>query len=132
MDELHREAAQPERGPRLFGENLGVIEQLVLFQLQLHQGRRQRGGVDGNVQLLQHVRHRADVVLVAMGQNQATDLLGVGPQIAHIRQHNVHAVHVLIREAHAAVHNNNVAAELIGGHVFADFTQTAQGNDFQF
>ena len=132
MDELHREAAQPEGGAGLLGKDLGVIQQLMLLQLQLHQGRRQRGGVDGDVQLLEHIGHRADVVLVAVGQDQAPDLLRIGLQIGHVRQHDVHAVHVLIREAHAAVHNDNVAAEFIGGHIFPDFSQTAQGDDLQF
>ena len=72
------------------------------------------------------------MVLMAVGQDQAPDFLRVGLQISHVRQHDVHAVHVLIREAHAAVHNDNVAAEFIGSHIFSDFSQTAQGNDFQF
>ena len=35
-------------------------------------------------------------------------------------------------EGHAAVHHDDLAAVLIGGHVLADLIETAQGDDFQF
>jgi len=37
-----------------------------------------------------------------------------------------------IREAHAAVDDDDLAAVLIDGHVLADLVETAKRNDFQF
>ena len=50
----------------------------------------------------------------------------------HVRDDAVDAVHVVAGEGHAAVHHDDLAAVLIGGHVLADLVETAQGDDFQF
>ena len=69
---------------------------------------------------------------MSVGQDKAPDTVGVCLQVADVRQNNVNAVHILIGKAHTAVDHDNVAAELVGSHIFADLTQTAQGNNFQF
>ena len=53
-------------------------------------------------------------------------------QIRHIGDDTVDAVHVVAGEGHTAVHHDDLAAVLIGGHVLADLIQTAQRDDFQF
>ena len=132
VDKFHGKAAQAKNGTGLFREYLGVIKQVMLLKLQLNQSGGERGGIDRNVQILQHIGYRADVVLVPMGQNQAPYTVRVGTQIADVRQNNVDAVHILVGKTHAAVHHNNVAAKLIGRHVLADLAKSSQGYNFQF
>ena len=72
------------------------------------------------------------MVLVAVGDEKAADAVPVFYQIRHVGNHQVDAVHVPVREAHAAVHHDDLAAVLIDGHVLADLVQTAKGNDFHF
>ena len=49
--------------PRLFFE-------LVFFQAALHQRQRESGAVDRHVDFGEEIGNRADVVLVAVGQDQ--------------------------------------------------------------
>ena len=53
-------------------------------------------------------------------------------QIADVGDDAVDAVHIVPGKGHAAVHDDDLAAVLIGGHVLADLIETAQRNDFQF
>ena len=132
VDELDLEAAELEPVARFFGEDLRVIQQVVLLQLQLNDGCGQRCGVDGNVQLTQHVRDSADVILMPMRNDHAADVIPVALQVRDVRNDHIHAVEALIRKAHTAVNQNDVFSILVDGQVFADFAQTAERNDFQF
>ena len=51
---------------------------LALLELRLHHRQRQRGAVHRALEMRQHVRHGADVVLVAVGEHQRRDL-GIAP-----------------------------------------------------
>ena len=85
-----------------------------------------------HIHLLEDVGDGADVVLVAVGDEEAADAALILDEVGHVRDDAVNAVHIVPGEGHAAVHNDDLAAVLIGGHVFADLIQTAQGDDFQF
>ena len=132
MDELHGELACPDALARLYGDELGGFHQLVLLQLQLDETGGEAGAVDGHVDLLEHIGDGADVVLVAVGDEQAPDPGLVLDEVADIGDHAVDAVHVITGEGHTAVHHDDFTAVFIGGHVLADLVETAKGNDFQF
>ena len=132
MDELHGELACPDHIPGLAGLDVGLAEQPVLLQLQLHQPGGHTGGVDGGVDVPEHIGQRADVVLVAVGQENAPDLVLVLDQIGDVRDDHVDTVHVVIGKAHAHVYHNDVLAVLVDGEVFADLIEAAQGYNFQF
>ena len=70
MDELHLEFACPDGLPRLHGDELGGAHQPVLLQLQFDKPRREFRAVDGQVDLLEHIGDGADVILVAVGDEQ--------------------------------------------------------------
>ena len=104
----------------------------MLLQLQLDKTGGEAGAVDGHIDLLENIGDGADVVLVAVGDEQAPDPGFVLDEIAHIGDHAVDAVHIIAGEGHAAVHHDDLAAVFIGGHVLADLVETAKGDDFQF
>ena len=118
--------------PRLAGDHLGFGHQAVLLQLQLDQPRAHPGGIDGRIHRTQHIGDGPDVVLMSVGDEDAPDLALVLDEIAHIGNDHVDAVHIVIREPHAAVHNDDVVAILIDRQVLTDLVQTAQRDDFQF
>ena len=132
VDELHAEPPGLDHLARLAGDELGLVQQAVLLQLQLHQPRGHAGGVDGHVDIPQQIGDGADVILVTVGQEDAPDLLLVLDQIGEVRDDHVDAVHVVVGEAHAHVHHDDVVAILVDGHVLADLIESAQGDDFQF
>ena len=66
---------------------------------------------------------------MSVGDKEAPDLALVFLQIGDIRNHQIHAVHIVIREGQAAVHHNDVVAVLKGGDIHADLSKTAQRDD---
>ena len=88
--------------------------------------------IDGRVDPVHHIRQRADVVLVAVGDEEAAELLLIFCKIGDVRNDKVHAVHVVLGEAEAAVDDDHVLAVFQHGHVLADLIQTAERNDLQF
>ena len=132
MEELHLELAGLHSLARLHGDELGGVQQSVLLQLQLDEPGGEAGAVDGGVDLLEDVGNGTDVVLVPVGDEHAPQAAVVLHQIADVGDDAVDAVHIVPGKGHAAVHDDDLAAVLIGGHVLADLIETAQRNDFQF
>ena len=132
MDKLHLEAAELKLIARLFREDLRMVKQVMLFELELNDRRRQRRCIDRHVKLLEHIRDRANVVLVSVRDDHAADAVFVGLQVADVRDDHVNAVEVLIRKAHAAVDKEHILAILVNGEVLADLTEPAERDDFQF
>ena len=132
MDEFHGEFACPDGFARVHGDELGGFHQLVLLQLQPDQSGGEAGAVNGDIDLLEHIGDGSHMVLMAVGYEQAPDAGAVLDEVGDVRDDGIDAVHVVPGKGHAAVHHDDLAAVLIGGHVFADLVQTAQGNDLQF
>ena len=132
MDELHIELPGPDHLPGLHGNQLGLLEQAVLLQLELDQPGCKSGAVNGHVHLPEHIGDGADVVLVPVGDEEPPDPPLVFHQIGHIGDHQIDPVHVPVREAHAAVDDDHLAAVLIDRHVLSDLIETAEGNNFHF
>ena len=129
MDGLDGKAAQLELAPGGDLHQLGAAQQAVLLQLVLDEADGEPGGVDRQVHLLEQVGQRADVVLVAVGDDDALDLILVLHHIGEVGDDQVHAEHVAVREDEAAVHDHHVALALVEGDVLAHLAQAPQGDD---
>ena len=70
------------------------------------------------------------MILMAMGQEKSTELLLVLDQVGHIRHHQIHAIHIILREAQSAVYYDHVTAVLQHGDIFSDLIESAKGYDF--
>ena len=130
MDELHLELAGPDGAARLHGDDLGGVQQAVLLKLQLNKSGGEAGAVDGHIHLLENIGNGPDVVLVAVGDEQAPETVVILDQVADIGNDTVDAVHIVAGEGHAAVHHDDLTAVFVGGHVFTDLIEAAQGDDF--
>ena len=58
---------------------LRLLFEVVLLQAPLHQRQREGRAVDRDVDLGEEVGHGADVVFVAVGQDQGADVLAGSP-----------------------------------------------------
>ena len=67
--------------------------------------------------------------VMPVGQEHAADLVFVFDQVRHVGNDQVDAVHFLIREAKAAVDDDDILAVFEYGHILADLVETAKGND---
>ena len=68
--------AEGAEGEAAAGEDfdeLGVVEEAMLFELAFDVGERELGAVDGDVELGEDPGQAADVVLVAVGEDDAAD-----------------------------------------------------------
>ena len=83
------------------------------------------------VEVLQEIRQRTRMVLMAMGDDDAAKLVLVLENIGVIRQDEVDAGLVVVREHEACVDEHHVIAALEGGHVLADAVKAAQGDDLE-
>ena len=75
---------------------------------------------------------RANVVLMAVGDEKATHFVGVFDQISHIGNDQVHAVHFIFREAQTAVDYDHILPVFQDGHILTDLIEAPQGDNFQF
>ncbi len=81
--------------------------------------------------LAQQERHRADVVLVAVGEHERVDVVEPVLDGPEVRQDQVDAGRVLGREQHAAVDDEQPPVVLEHGHVAADLADAAERDDAQ-
>ncbi len=102
----------------------------VLFQFRFDEREREGRAENRDVcPQLQKVRHRPDVVLVAVREHDAENVIETIPDRAEVGQDQVDAGLVLFREQHAAVDDENLAVDFEGRHVATDLAQSADGRD---
>jgi hypothetical protein len=121
LDHLHLERARVEG---LGGEHVldPHVAQLVLVELGAHHRGGQRAAVDGwgAVELAQHERQGADVILVPVGEHDRVDVFGALAQVGEVRQHQVDAELIRRGEHQARVDHDDAAVVLDDHHVLAD------------
>ena len=107
-----------------------VVVELVLLDLDPQEATGQRGRVNGHArEVRQDERQPADMVLVAMRDEESPDLLPVLTEVGHVGNDEVDAEHRLVGEHEPAVDNDDVIAVLEHVHVLADLAHAAKRND---
>ena len=129
MDGFHSKAAQRDL---LAGADLmedGAGRQTMLLQLVFDQADGQLGGVDRHIEFFEQVRQTADVILMAVGDEQTLDAVLIFQHIGKIRNDQINAEHISIGENKSAVHEDHIPLAFIQRNVFADLTEAAQRAD---
>ena len=114
--------------PRLYGDELGFVEQFVLFQPPLDQRQREFGSVNRHIQLRQQKRHAADVVLMAVRENQAADHARVLLQVAEVRRDDIDAQQFRFGKHHARIDDDNVVAVAERHGVHPELAESSNGH----
>src|SRR5205085_2226374 len=109
------------------------VAEAVLVELRARHRGRQRTAEhrDLGAQLAQDPRQRAEVVLVAVRDDDPLDVVDAVAQVAEVRQHEVDADHLGGREAQPDVDDDDRVLVLEDHHVLADLAQPAQREDAQ-
>ena len=111
-------------------DELGVAQQPVLVQLRLDHAERQPRAPDlAHADLAHHVGQRADVVLVAVREDDRVDAAGRVAQVGEVGQDEVDARHLVAREREAAVDQDAALALLDDAQVVADLAQAPERDD---
>ncbi len=113
------------------GNAHGTHVQAVLLEFPFQQADGQGGAVYGPAQFRPDIRHGANVILVTMGEDRADDAVPVGFQKSGIGNDQINAGGLAGGKGDAAIHQQQLAVEIVGHHVHADFAEAAQGDDVQ-
>ena len=117
------------RGLTVLSRSLRV--DLVLVELRLDERERHRGAVDRAVEERQHVRHRADVILVAVRQHERLDLVAPRLDVGHVGNDQIDAELIGIREHDAGVDEDRGVLPRHRHHVHAELADAAQWDDLE-
>ena len=128
-DEFDRENAGFHNVSRLFFDKLSRRKQVVLAELSFKYSKRQSCAVYGYVQLLQQIRHCADVVLMTVSQEQTAYLSGVLFKICRVGYDKVNARHTVFGKSQSAVDDDDVVIVFENGHVLSDPVNSAKRYD---
>ena len=131
VDRLDGKRPNGELFPGHYLDQLGLVQQLVLFEIALHISQRELGGVDGNLDLRENPGQAANVVHVAVGKDDGADMRLVFNQVGDIRNNDIHAQQLRLREHQPGVDHDNVVFPAERKAVHAELAKSAQGNDFQ-
>ena len=131
-EEIERDATEIDVAAALDLAELGRAN-AELGELALDKTERQLAREDGHlvVEVLQQVRKRTGVVLVAVGDDDAAELLLVLQDIGVVGKHQVDTGLGVVREHEAGVDEHHVVAALEDRHVLADAVKAAERNDLQ-
>ncbi len=110
---------------------LGVLQQPVFFQAPFHQRQREGRAVHRHVDFAEQERNRADVIFVAMRQDQRAHLVAILFEIREVGRDDVDAQQFGVRKHHAGVHDDDVVPVADGHRVHAELAQTAERDQLQ-
>jgi hypothetical protein len=128
-DEVQRERTDLDRRVRRIDLlELRRVRQAVLVELRLDQPEREPGREHAaDLDLAQHVRERADVVLMPVREHDRVhpDVL----EVAEVGQHEIDAEVLVPREREPGVDDDRSSVVLVDGHVLADLAEPAERDD---
>ena len=132
MDKFAGKGAGAHNAARLYRNKLCGFQKLMLRQLVFKYSQSKACTVYGGIYASEHIGQRSDVVLVTVGEKNASDLIGIFLQICYIRYYQIDTKHILVGESKTAVNYDYVVAVFEYRQVFADLAKTAQHHYFQF
>ena len=127
-DRLDAEGAGLDTLARSYGPEVRRLGEPVLAQPLRDQRQRQGGAVHGHHRLAEEIRQGADVILVAVGQDNGVEPRAPGERVRKVRNDVVDPGQLVIGEHEAAVDRNQVLAGLDEHHIEADFPQATEGD----
>src|SRR5882672_65103 len=128
-DEFDREWADAQALPRPDRNELAAVD-AVFLELRLDQGERQGCCVQRTVDQREHVRHGADVILMAVRQHERGDASFL-LQVRQIRNDPVHAQQLGVRKHHPRVDDDRRLVPGEREHVHAELAESAKRYYFE-
>src|SRR5438876_2957824 len=109
-----------------------AVEEAMFIQLVLDVGKRELRSPHRDVQLGKDPWQGANVILVAVSQNNPAHMLSVFGEIRNFGDNNVHAQKFGLGEHKAGIDDDNVIASEAGHAVHAELAQPAERHDVEF
>ena len=104
---------------------------MMFVQLVFNQRKGEFGSENGYFKFFQCIGYCADMILVPVCDDECAKAFGILLKVTHIGNDHVDSGHFFVGKRKPAVDNDNVLVVFKYGHVFSDFAQSAERNDFQ-
>ena len=111
---------------------VGVVEQAVLVEFVFDVGERELGAPDGDVEFGEDPGQCADVIFVAVSEDDSANALAVLDEIGNVGNDDVDAEEFGFGEHESGVDDDDVVSPANGHAVHAEFAEAPEGNDLQF
>ena len=102
-----------------------------MLEFVLHQTHREAGAVDRNIQIREDEGKRADVIFVAVRQEDGFDFALVLEQVSDVGDDDVDAKQFIVGKHDSGIDDDDGSVAAERHHVHAEFAETAERNDFK-
>jgi hypothetical protein len=106
-------------------DEFGFVKEAMLFEFAFDVGEGELGAVDGDVQLGQDPGKAADVIFVAVGEDDAADLGAVLDEVRDIWDDDIYTEELFLGKHEAGVDDEDVVAEAECETIHAELTEPA-------
>ena len=110
-------------------EKFGGIEKSGFFETLFDQGESEAGSVYRDVEIAEDVGKRADVIFVAVRENNAADMLAILFEVGDVGDDEVDAKEFGVGKHHAGVDDEDIVAKTQDQHVHTKFAETTERNN---
>ena len=117
--------------PRLHGDEPLARIDAVLFELRAHQRERERRAVHRAIDVRPDIGHGADVIFVAVGQQQSSRPPRELLQIRQIGNHQIDARQFGSAEHHPGIDHHRRLGKRHGHEIHAELAKPAKRDDIQ-
>ena len=132
LDRMNREGSGLEALVGAHFAEVGVVEQAVLVEFVFDVSERELGAPDRDVKFGEHPGECADVVFVAVSEDDSANALAVFGEIRNVGNDDVDAEEFGFGEHESGVDDDDVVSPADGHAVHAEFAEAPEGNDLQF
>src|SRR6185503_21266645 len=108
-----------------------VAEQIVFFEFAFRESRSEVRTVYRNVELLQQVRQRTEVIFVTVRENYRGDVVAVLVEKTEVRNRNIHSIRRLLRKPHPGVENQHLVTVTHSHAIHSKLADTAERDDLE-
>src|SRR6266404_6938969 len=109
-DEFDRERTDRDYVAWLDAMQQYIAENAVLVELAFRQPEREARSINRNIELLQNVWQRAQMIFVSMGEDYRGDLVAILFEDLEIRNADIDPIDALFGKPHARVDNDHFVA----------------------
>ena len=106
----------------------GGIEEAGFFEALFDEGERKARAINRNIQIAENVGEGADMIFVAVGQDNGTDVLAILLEVGDVGDDEVDAEELGFGEHHAGIDDEDIVTETKDHHVHSKFAETAEGD----
>ena len=131
LDGMNGEWAHAEALAAHDGMQLRLLQQTVFFQLVFDVGQGEFRAVDRDGELSKNPGEAADVVFVAVGEDDGANVIAIFQQIGDIGDDDVNAQQLGFWKHEPGVNHDDVVTPAKGHAVHAELTESAKRDDVQ-